>query len=371
MKTIAYFVESQYFGGSEQVLIELIAGLDRQQWRPVIFHRPESGIAPLIERAHQLNVATRAVPWFRDWRTPAQFAEFVRALKREQPAIFHASLHWLTACQAGVLAAACAGVPDIVATVHLLAERAWGQREIWRQRLIATQIDRYIAVSGAIARNLHQVFGIPQQKISVVRNSIQANRFEEAVRPLAFAASSRPIVLTIARLDQQKGHSYLLQAAALVPEALFVFAGDGPERAGLEAQARQLHIADRVIFLGYRQDIPALLASCNVFVLPSLYEGLPISVLETMAAGKPVIATAIEGTNEVVVDRETGLLVPPGQARPLAEAIHELVRNPALAQKLACAGKARAREQFSAEQMVRGVTRIYEELLTSTKGNAP
>jgi glycosyltransferase involved in cell wall biosynthesis len=178
-------------------------------------------------------------------------------------------------------------------------------------------------------------------------------------------ASERPIVLTLARLDRQKGLYYLLEAAALVPEAVFVLAGEGPEWPALEAQARALGLTKRVILLGYRDDVSDLLASCDVFVLPSLFEGLPLSVLEAMAAGKPVVATAIGGTDEAVVDGVTGLLVPPADPAALAKGIRMVLSDPVLSARLGAAGRARAHEQFSAEAMVRRVSDVYDELLDS------
>jgi glycosyltransferase involved in cell wall biosynthesis len=124
-------------------------------------------------------------------------------------------------------------------------------------------------------------------------------------------------------------------------------------------------VSDRVVFLGYRQDIPDLLASCDLFVLPSLFEGLPLSILEAMAAGKPVIASAIGGTDEAVLHGETGLLVPPADPTALAAAIHTVLSNPLLARRLAAAGKARVYRTFSAEAMVQRVTQTYEEILSS------
>jgi glycosyltransferase involved in cell wall biosynthesis len=182
--------------------------------------------------------------------------------------------------------------------------------------------------------------------------------------------SDCPIVFTPARLYSRKGHIHLLQAATLVPDALFVLAGDGPERARLEECARQLGVAARVRFLGQRQDIPQLLASCDLFVLPSLYEGLPLSVLEAMAAGKPVIATAIRGTDEAVIHGKTGLLVAPGNPVDLAAAIRKLLSDRALAAQLAQAGKARVAQEFSAEAMVQGASRVYEEALGELAGCA-
>jgi glycosyltransferase involved in cell wall biosynthesis len=176
------------------------------------------------------------------------------------------------------------------------------------------------------------------------------------------------MVLTLARLDKQKGLHYLLEAAALIPEAMFVLAGEGPERPALEAQTRALGLNHRVVFLGYRDDVGDLLASCDLFVLPSLFEGLPLSVLEAMAAGKPVVATAIGGTDEAIVHGETGLLVHPADPVALARAIRTAVSDPVLSQRLGAAGRARAQQEFAAESMVRRITEIYDEILDSRKG---
>jgi glycosyltransferase involved in cell wall biosynthesis len=174
-----------------------------------------------------------------------------------------------------------------------------------------------------------------------------------------------PVIFTAARLHNQKGHAHLLEAAALVPDALFLLAGDGPERARLEGRARQLGIEGRVRFLGQRRDIPELLAICDLFVLPSLYEGLPLSLLEAMAAGKPVIAAAIPGNDEIIIDGKTGLLVPPGSAADLAASIRRLLSDSALAAQFAEAGKDRVVRNFSAQAMAGRVTQIYDELLES------
>jgi glycosyltransferase involved in cell wall biosynthesis len=140
-------------------------------------------------------------------------------------------------------------------------------------------------------------------------------------------------------------------------------AGEGPERAALEAEARALGVGDRVSFLGFRPDTPSLLASADLFVLPSLIEGLPLSVLEAMAAGCPVVATAAGGTGEIVQDRVTGLLVPPADAEALAAAMQELLRDRPLAARLAGAGRDRVRREFSAAATARSVMSVYDELL--------
>jgi glycosyltransferase involved in cell wall biosynthesis len=200
-----------------------------------------------------------------------------------------------------------------------------------------------------------------------VHNGIVTDRFSAAppagLRAELAQGSRHRIVLTVARLDPQKGHNMLIAAASAVPDAVFVCAGAGSQRAALEAEARARGVAGRLRFLGHREDIPALLAASDVVVLPSLYEGLPLAVLEGMAAGKPVVATAIGGTDEAVVDGETGLLVPGSDPAALAAAIRRVLDNPAFARTLGEAGRARVITHFSSATMVARVEDVYDELV--------
>jgi glycosyltransferase involved in cell wall biosynthesis len=147
-----------------------------------------------------------------------------------------------------------------------------------------------------------------------------------------------------------------------------VLAGDGPLRADLEAEARDLGVAGRCVFLGQRADVPALLAAADLFVLPSLYEGLPVSVLEAMAAQRPIVATAIGGTDEAVTNEVTGLLVPPRDAAALASAIRRMRADPALARRLASGGRERVEREFSSDVTARHVMLIYDEIMAEVGG---
>ncbi|HMN29275.1 MAG TPA: glycosyltransferase, partial [Caldilineaceae bacterium] len=357
-RTVIHFTDSADFGGAEQSLLHLLAGLDRQQWRPVLFHHAEPGLEPLLAGARALGVALQIVPRMPLGRQGALLSlQFARRLRSWQPAVFHAHLTWPLACKYGLVGAMLAHVPAIVATAQLFVELPYTYATRCQQRLLATGVGRYLAVSQAVAQRLQERFWIPQRRIHVIPNAIPVESFQPRSNPLPPAlrqgAKGQPIILTVARLDKQKGHSDLLKAAVQVPEASFVLVGDGPERAQLEEQSRTLGLERRVCFLGYRQDIPALLADCDLFVLPSRYEGLPLAVLEAMAAGKPVIASAIPGTREAVVDGESGVLVPPADPAALAAAIRQLLADPAQAQRLACAGRVRVQQEFSVEVMVR------------------
>ncbi len=373
-KQIFYFTDSQDFGGAEQSLLNLMRGLDRECWQPLLIHHPGPGIAPLVKQATELAIETWPVPPMPEgWLGAARLPKFAWQLRNKRPAVFHAHLTWPRGCKFGLAAAIMAGIPAIIATEQLFVETSLNSSIRLQQRLLARGVDRYIAVSREVASRLHETFHIPPGKLKVIPNGIPVTAFNRPANPALRATLTpsleRPIILTLARLDKQKGLSYLLEAAAQVPGALFVLVGDGPERESLETQSRQLGTTERVIFLGYRQDVADLLSICDVMVLPSLFEGLPLSVLEAMAANKPVIATNIGGTNEAVIDNETGLLVPPADSAALAAAIHKLLENPQLSQKLAAAGKKQVQRKFSVEAMVRGVTQTYEEILNKPGGS--
>jgi glycosyltransferase involved in cell wall biosynthesis len=365
IRNVVYFTDTTGFGGAEQSLLNLIRGLDRSAWRPVLLHHAEPGMEPLAIEARKLGVETMAVPVrSKGLRGIPPLVQQLRSLRAD---VFHAHLTWPLACRHGLVAAKLARVPAIVTTLHLFVEIGYGRRCRLEQSILALGIDRHIAVSRALAARLGDTFRISAGKIQVVHNGIPTAQFDREAEPRLRTAWSgnmqTPIVVCLARLHRQKGIVFLLQAATRVPEAVFVVVGDGPDREKLEAQARELRVQDRVVFLGQRDDVPDLLASCDVFVLPSLWEGLPLSILEAMAANRPVIATSVGGTPEAITNGETGLLVPPSDPIALAEAIQAVLHDPEFARGLATRGRAHVRQEFSVETMVRRITGIYEDLL--------
>ena len=361
-RRVVHYVDSDSFGGSEEAALHLMASLDHSRWEPVLLHHPDPGIARLVLEATRLGIRARAVPRWGGSRLAGTIPIW-RALRAERPAVFHAHLSWPFACKHGVRAAWLARVPAIVGTAQLYLAPERGRRP----PLVLRLYRRIIAVSEEVRRRYESELHVPGGRLVVARNAIRV----PGAPPTADAAlraalvDGRPdyVVITPARLHAQKGHTYLLQAAAQVPDATFVFAGDGPLRMALEAEARRLGVAVRCVFLGQRSDVPALLAAADLFVLPSLYEGLPVSVLEAMAAGRPVVATAIGGTDEAVTSEETGLLVAPRDPAALASAIRRLQADPALARRLAAAARGRVERDFSSEATARQVMVIYDQVL--------
>jgi glycosyltransferase involved in cell wall biosynthesis len=366
-KTIVYFVDSATFGGNEQALLHLLARLDRQRWQPVLFHHAEPGLAPLLVEVRRLQIKTRIVPRLQGAGAISGLPQFLTYLRQECVAIFHAHLNWLLSCKVGVIAAALARTPVVMATLQQFLLPPWAKNIYLQQQLVAAAVDQYIAVSDVVARQLCHSFHAPAAKVKTIHNSIPLTLYNgpanQALKANLNRGTGVPVVLTIARLDKQKGHNFLLEAVRQLPEAVFVLAGSGPEGEALQAQARALAIADRVLFLGHRPDVPDLLASCDLFVLPSLYEGFPLSILEAMAAGKAVVATAVGGVPEAVLDGQTGLLVPPADPAALANAIRSLLSAPSLAAKMGAGGKARVQSAFSVDVMAQQICHTYEELL--------
>jgi len=366
IRTVVHYVDSDTYGGCEEVVLLLLSGLDRTRWRPSLIHHEASGIAKLLNEVRQLGIPCRAVPTLTGRKRIAALRRFVKELQAAEPAIFHAHLNWPLGCRYGVAAAKIGQVPAIVATSHLYAPVAGARFGRLKQCAQAAMIDRYIAVSRGVKENLCRDLDIANSKVRVVHNGIGLTRFatpaNAGLHGKLTEGRDLPVVFTPARLHAQKGHVYLLQAAAQVPHAIFVLAGDGPERRPLEELCLRLGLEDRVRFLGHRQDIPELLATCDLFVLPSLYEGLPVSVLEAMASGKPVVATQVGGTDEVVVHGSTGMLVAPMDVRDLAVAIRAILADRTMAARFGEAGRERVTQLFSAEAMVRGVSEVYDEL---------
>lgn len=363
--TVVHVSDSCEFGGTEQAILQLMGGLDRSWWRPVLLHQDHAGARILREAARDLGVRSVAVRLRGGRRGVAQIPALVSILRTLAPRVVHAHLTEPLSCRFPLIAAAWARVPAVIATVQLFMQPRTARLPRLQHRIVAAAVDRYIAVSRHVGTQLQQCYGVPAPRIRVIHNAVAVERFDDcdgAPDRLRIRDGKSPIVLTVARLDPQKGHTHLLEAAAMLPGVEFLLAGSGSERAALEAQARRSGISDRVQFLEHRTDIPALLRAADVFVLPSLYEGLPLTVLEAMAAAKPVIATAIGGTDEAVVDGVTGILVPPADPAALSAAIRRILDDPGAAAHLGAAGRQRVVSSFSTRRMVGAIEEVYREV---------
>ena len=238
----------------------------------------------------------------------------------------------------------------------------------YTSRLYNQCVDGVVAISQSVAGRLLAA-GVEGKKIRVIPSGIDTNPFSDvpSAPRLSQCTDGVTVIGSLGILEERKGHIYLLKAAArLKAKGLrlsYRVAGAGSLRQQLERDAASLGLKDDVEFLGFVHDTPAFLAAIDLFVMPSLFEGLGVAALEAMAAGKPVIASRVGGLAESVVDDVTGLLVAPGDDAQLAEAIERLHREPARAAALGRDGRERVKRQFSLERMALGNEAYYYELL--------
>jgi glycosyltransferase involved in cell wall biosynthesis len=235
----------------------------------------------------------------------------------------------------------------------------------WKYR----QVDCFICASEAI-RQMLVADGVPDNRTVTVHEGIDLERVGAAppanLHEELFLPHQAPIVGNVAALVPHKGQRHLVGAASLVlrkvPDARFVIAGEGELRATLERQIKEHHLEKHVVLAGFRPDVLSLHKAFDIFVMSSVTEGLGTSLLDAMAAGKPIVATSTGGIPEVVEDGVTGILVPPRDDAAMAEAIVSLLKDPELRRRMGNAGLSRARERFSAERMVSETLRVYQHV---------
>jgi glycosyltransferase involved in cell wall biosynthesis len=377
---VLFVIDSAAIGGAEHVILWLMQGLARDRVSCSLVCPPDG---PMVTR--YARVATRiATVGGRSVMSAPAIMKIAMLIKRWQIDVVHTCLY--TSDVAGILAARIAGGRRVVCHIvgrnfYVTQER--GLPRLCKQglsrlhRLVYRLSDRLIAVSEAVKADLVQRPGVrvSPEKIRVIRHSlghdglaVSAGSFERVKRRLSLREHAL-VLSTIANLIPIKGHRYLLEAMAQVarsvPEAVCVLVGDGPQRQSLERMAHALGVDGCVVFAGTLEEElkRAVIRMSRAVVLPSLSEGLPVSLLEAMALGKPVVACDVGGVREAVVDQVTGLLVQPADSEALANAIHRLVSDHALADRMGQAGRCHFEETFSMHGMVSQVEALYAELL--------
>jgi glycosyltransferase involved in cell wall biosynthesis len=297
---------------------------------------------------------------------PFALARLTRFLKQRR---FDVVQTWVFAANAyGRVAAHFAGVP-VVVTAEMAVDLWKTRGHLAIDRRLARWCDRVVGNSHAVVDFYHKA-GIPEEKLAMIYSGIADEEPPEVDRAALRAEfgwpADAPVVLFAGRLMAQKGLDTLVDALDLLqhvrPDVRTLIAGAGPLRSELEETAHAYTLDGKVRFLGHRDDVPRLLAAADLLVLPSRYEGLPNVVLEAMRFKKPVVATSAPGTAELVVDGETGRLVPVGQATALAQAVREVLGDPDRARRMGEAGRARVEAEFTASGMVARFAELYESL---------
>ena len=365
---IAYVIGELDKGGAEYQLHELLRHLDRRVFEPTVLVLASGGY--WTEPIRALGVTVHEFPR----RQSADVSRLVRlraALRALAPDVLH-TIMW-SANSYGRLAALGLGIPVVIAAERNVIRRPRWQ--VWIERALDRVTDRYLVNCAAITAELHQRGGLAAAKINVVHNGIDLGvlpSFEpdrEKARRAAGFDPSRRLVAQIGRLTEQKDYPTFLAAARIVAARFsdvdFLVVGTGERRADLERLAADLGIASRVRFTGLRHDVPALLGGVDVLALTSRYEGLPNVVLEAMAAGAVAVATDVGGCRDVIVDGETGLLVPPRNPDATAAALGRVLADPEWRTRLAVAARRRVEDEFSVQIMAARTADAYRRLLAA------
>jgi glycosyltransferase involved in cell wall biosynthesis len=364
-------------GGAERLLVDIARGLDGRRFTSIVCCIQDRGeLAAELEAA---GIAVFCLERMRgkrfDWRAIGELARLMREQRIDlvHSHLYHANLY-------ARLAARRARVPAI-ATVHNTYVKSKLHRELLN-RWLARGSAKVIAVSEDVRKDLLAHDRIPADKIAVIHNGIDVSRVDT---PLSRAEARERLGLAgdvialgcVARLEEQKGHRFLLEALALLNDprrgpARFraVLVGDGRLRAELEQRAAALGVRDSATFLGTRRDVAEILRALDICVMPSLWEGLSVAMLEAMAAGLPLVTSDVSGASQVVGDNEYGLKVPAADAAALAGAIAGLADAPERRRALGAAARERVLQHFSARAMLAELSRLYEEVSSSPDGRS-
>lgn len=378
---VLHIITRLIIGGAQENTMLTADLLDKSCWSVDILCGPQTGtegslIEEVCQREIPLTIEPALVREVNPRKDMLALIRLTRFIKQGGYTIVHTH-----SSKAGILgrwAARLAGTPIIIHTVH-----GWGHHDhqhplvrhtyITLEKLCLPITDRLISVSPLnIEKGLKDGIGRPENYM-VIRSGIELERFgypqvpPEQTRTILGIPANALVVGTVTRLSPQKAPLDFVRAASMiaqsVPEVRFVMVGDGPLRSEVETLVAELGLTDRLVLTGLRRDIPELMAAFDLFVLSSLWEGLPRVLPQAMATSLPIVATAIDGNAEVVVEGVNGRLVAPNDPTALARAAIELLGHPCLAAQMGAAGRERA-SKFGAQKMVADIAALYEQLMT-------
>lgn len=363
---VAYALTRSDAVGGAAVHVRDLAARMLEQGHEVVVLVGGDGI--FLEQLDERGVPRRRIPHlvghpFHLWSWPLVLGEMRRELKRFRPDLLAA--HSSNAGFLGRLAAASVGVPRVF-TAHgwAFTEGVPGWKRavfLAGEKAMAPLTDRIVTVSEFDRRLALRRRVAPPEAVVTIHNGMPDVKEGLRARP----RRQPPRIVMVARFEEQKDHGTLLQALARLRDRPWrlELVGDGPLQGTVERQAAALDLTDRVLFAGHRDDVAERLAQSQLFVLASRWEGFPLSILEAMRAGLPVVASDVGGVGEAVVDGATGRLVPPARPGVLAGALAELLSAAEMRRRMGRAGRLRYEEHFTFERMFGKTFRVYEEAL--------
>lgn len=364
-------IDRPSLGGGQTALLLLAQNLDRSRFDVLI---SSGGEGPLAEESRRNGIAY--IPISLGKRLSLRpIREIAGVLRENRIDILHT--HGGIAGLYGRSAVRRAGTPAVVHSlhgIHYLHYRNPFLRHLYvrLERRCSRSTDRLILVCQSDLRRARKYRLAPEGKMNVILNGTDVHP-EPAPEEISRRRidlgwpSGRPVVGTVARLHRQKGVVNLLRAASEIlrvfPEVLITVVGDGPQKNSLRREAQLLGLEGRLLFLGEREDAASIMALFDIFVLPSLWEGLPFVLVEAAGLGKPIVATAVDGVPEILEDRKTGLLVPPGDPSALAAAVLELLKNKDKAHRLGESARTLVPPRFPLRRMVDQTQNLYLEVI--------
>ncbi len=373
---VLYLVDTLNVGGTETQMVQTALRLRSTSHHITVGCLHAKG--PLLEVLQQADIP---VVEFRKKKTLLsvngvyQLMRLALFLRQGQFHVIHA--HDLWANLLGVPAGRLARTPVIISSRRYLADLEW--YTIWKNKTIRAiyYLSTHIIVNSASVRQLLvERDRLSPEKIHVIYNGVDVDRFAGARGDRegllgSFGSGSKLIAVVANMYSRVKGHACLIEASRIVcrsvPSAKFVLIGDGAERRKLEQQVRQAGLEENFLFLGHRQDVPELLSCCDLSVLPSEAEAMPNSVLESMAAGLPVVATRVGGTPEIIVDGVDGLLVPPQDSQALAQAMLHVLQDADFARRLSRSGQEKMQTHFGFDRLIAQLEQLYSNAVLGMK----
>lgn len=352
-------------GGAERQLLSLVTNLDKEKYD--IYVRYFEGKGELKKEFEGGGIQIKKFE-FRGFWDMSIWLRLYQDMKANRYDVIHT--HGFKADLWGAIVGRLTGVPIIISTVHNQEQYLKNSIVRFIEKWIISPIDdTIIVVSEGVKRFLIKTGGIPEKKIKKVYYGINPADIkidkERDIREELGIDKDAPLIGCIGRLVEQKGHKYLIRAAKRVieifPQAKFFIIGRGKLEKNLKKLAQNNSLNSGIIFAGFRTDIYSIIDKLDLIVMPSLWEGLGLVLLEAMALGKPIVATDVGGIPEVVENKKTGILVPAKDPNALAEAIINLLEDYSVAARMGEMGKASVKERFSSVKMVKEIELIYNK----------
>lgn len=361
---VAHIITDLDTGGAELMLLKTLRNFKSDRYSHfVISLLPRDSLREGIEKegfnVYQLNINRGNIA--------LSFVRLISVLRRERPQIVHNYL--FHADILGRIAAKVAGVPIVISSLR--NENIGGRLYEVLLRMTDFCVDGVTAVSENVA-DVHILKGTTKKtKISVIYNGLELGcscpKDSSYIRRDVNIGDDTSLLLTVGNLEAKKGHIFLFEACKVLKEKGYklrlLVVGSGREKKRLESKIDDLRLENEVVLTGRRSDVPELLAASDIFILPSLWEGLPNALLEAMEAGLPVVATRVGGVPELVTDDETGLLVDAEDGKALAEAVERIIRDSDLGRRLSQNAKEYVKRKFDIKNTVMRTEKLYEELL--------